>query len=119
MRPREKESTKVRITQNKGKKRENSYQKLKRSPEERDISTVTDAGEEVDEVAGGASGMGANRIGEIGDRASEGQAAGVYGAGFTAGPLAREGARGGLRGMGNKVSSGKELTEIGRMAEGD
>ena len=26
-----------------------------------------------------------DRIGEVGDRASEGQAAGVYGAGFTAG----------------------------------
>ena len=45
-------------------------------------------GEEVDEVAGGASGMGVDRIGEVGDRASEGQAAGVYGAGFTAGSLA-------------------------------
>ena len=32
--------------------------------------------------------MGLDRIGEIGDRASEGQAAGVYGAGFTAGSLA-------------------------------
>ena len=30
-----KESTEVHITQNKGKERENSYQKLKRSPEER------------------------------------------------------------------------------------
>ena len=35
------------------------------------------AGEEVDEVAGGASGMGVDRIGEVGDQASEGQAAGV------------------------------------------
>ena len=42
------------------------------------------AGEEVDEVAGGAD---ADRIGEIGDRASEGQAVGVYGAGFTAGSV--------------------------------
>ena len=33
-RPRGKESTEVRITQNKGKERENSYQKLKRSPKE-------------------------------------------------------------------------------------
>ena len=32
VRPRGKESTEVRITQNKGKKRENSCQKLKRSP---------------------------------------------------------------------------------------
>ena len=30
------------------------------------------AGEEVDEVAGGASGMGVDRIGEVGNRASEG-----------------------------------------------
>ena len=43
--------------------------------------------------------------GEIGNRASEGQAAGVYGAGFTAGSLAGKGARGGTRGTGNKVSS--------------
>ena len=42
------------------------------------------AGEEVDEVAGGAGGMGV----EVGDRAREGQAAGVYGAGFTAGSMA-------------------------------
>ena len=44
---------------------------------------------------------------------------GVYGAGFIAGPLARKGARGGLREMGNKVNSDKELTEVGRMAEGE
>ena len=43
------------------------------------------AGEEVDEVAGGAFSMSMDRIGEVGDRASEGQAAGVYGTGFTAG----------------------------------
>ena len=36
-------------------------------------------------VAGGARGMDEDRIGEIGDRTSEGQAAGVYGAGFTVG----------------------------------
>ena len=30
------------------------------------------------------------------------------------GPLARKGARDGLREMGNKVSSDKELTEVGR-----
>ena len=29
--------------------------------------------------------QGVHRIGEVGDRASEGQAAGVYGTGFTAG----------------------------------
>ena len=48
-----------------------------------------DAGEEVDEVAGRVSDMSVDRIGEVRDRASEGHAAGVYGAGFTAGPLAR------------------------------
>ena len=43
----------------------------------------------------------------------------MYGAFFTAGSLAREGARGGMRGIGNKVSSDKEFLEVGRMAEGD
>ena len=56
------------------------------------------ADEEVDEVDGEASGMDVDRIGEVGDRASERQTAGVYGAGFTVG------ARGGTRGMGNKVT---------------
>ena len=51
------------------------------------------ASEEVVEVAGGASGMGVYRIGEVSDRASGGQATGVYGAGFTGGPLARKEAR--------------------------
>ena len=37
---------------------------------------------------GGASGMGVDGISEVGDRASEGQAARVYGAGFTAGCMA-------------------------------
>ena len=77
------------------------------------------AGEEVDEVAGGASGMGVDGIGEVGGWASEGQAAGMYGAGFTAGSLAGKGARDGMRGTGNKVSFDKELMEVGRMAEGD
>ena len=36
------------------------------------------AGEEVDEVTGGAGGMGVDGIDVVGDRASEGQAAGVY-----------------------------------------
>ena len=35
------------------------------------------AGEEVDEVAGGAGGICVDGIGEVGDWASEGQAAGV------------------------------------------
>ena len=71
-------------------------------------------GEEIDEIAGGASGMSADRIGEVGDRASEGQTAGVYRAGFTAGSLARKGARSGTREKENKVSSDK----VGRMVEG-
>jgi hypothetical protein len=37
------------------------------------------AGEEVDEVSGGTSGKSVNRIGEVGDRASEEQAAGGMG----------------------------------------
>jgi hypothetical protein len=77
------------------------------------------AGKEVDVVAGGAGGMGVDGIGEVGDRASEGQAAGVYEAGFTVGFLAGKGARGGLRGMGSKVWSDEEYTEVGRMVEGD
>ena len=40
--------------------------------------------EEVDEVAGGASGMDVDSISEVGDRASEGQAAGMYGTDITA-----------------------------------
>ena len=47
-------------------------------------------------------------IGEIGDRASEGQAAGVYG---------REMSQGWDEG--DKVSIDKELMEVGRVAEGD
>ena len=54
-------------------------------------------------VLGGASGMGVDGIGKIGDRASEGQATGVYRAGFTAGSLAGKGARAGTRGMGNFI----------------
>ena len=50
------------------------------------------AGEEVDEVAEGAGGMGVDRIGDD-DRPSEMQAAGLYETGFTAGFLARLGAR--------------------------
>ena len=74
------------------------------------------AGEEVDEVAGGAD---ADRIGEIGDRASEGQAAGVYGTGFTGGFLTRKGARVGTRVTGNNFISDKELMKVGRIAEGN
>ena len=56
------------------------------------------AGEEVDEVAGRASGMDVDRIGEVGD-----QAAGVYVVGFTAGSLARKGVKDGTRGMGIRL----------------
>ena len=50
------------------------------------------AGEEVDEAAGGAGGMGVDGIGEVDDRASEEQAAGVYGTGFAAWSLTKAGA---------------------------
>ena len=61
-------------------------------------------GEEIDEVVGGASVMSVDGIGEVDDWAREGQAAGVYWAGFTTGSLAGKGARVGTRGMRNKVS---------------
>ena len=38
--------------------------------------------------------MGVDKIGEVGNRASEGEAAGVYGAGFTAGSVARKKSQG-------------------------
>ena len=59
------------------------------------------------EVARGGSHMDVDRIGEVGDRASQGQT------GFTVGPLASKEARGRTRGTGSKVSSIKELMEIG------
>ena len=77
------------------------------------------AAEEVDEVAGGASDKGVDRIVEGGDSARGGQAAGVYRACFKAGSLARKGAKGGTRRTEDKVSSDKELMEFGWMAEGD
>ena len=52
----------------------------------------------------------------FGDKASEGQAVGVYETDFTAESQARKGTMGGT---GKKISSNKELTEVGRMAEGD
>ena len=73
----------------------------------------------IEGIAGGASGIGVDRIREDGDRASEGQAAEVNGAGFTVGSLARKRARVGTRGTGINVSSDKELTEVGRTVEGD
>ena len=47
--------------------------------------------------------MSLDSIGEIDDRASEEQAAEVYGTGFTAEFLARNGARGGMRGRGTRL----------------
>ena len=46
--------------------------------------------------------------------ASEGHADGVHGAGFTVGSLARVGVRHGTRGLGIKINSDKELTEVGK-----
>ena len=74
-------------------------------------------GEEVDEVVGGACGMGVNGIGEVVDRASKGQAAGVYKTGLTEGFLARLEVKDGIWGLGIKVSSNKELTKIRGMVE--
>ena len=51
-----------------------------------------DASEKIGKAAGGASGRCVNRIGEVGDRTSGGQADGVYRAGFTASSLERIGA---------------------------
>ena len=50
-----------------------------------------------------------DEVDEVGVRANEGKAAGVYGTGL--------GARDGMWGPGIKVGSDKELTEVGRMAE--
>ena len=47
--------------------------------------------------------MGVNRIGEVGDRDSERQAAGVYGIGFTAGSLVRLYSKKGHGGWGLKL----------------
>ena len=70
------------------------------------------ADEKVDEVAGGVSGIGVDRIAEVGDKTSEERAAGVYGASFTAGSLGRVGIRGGEKGLGIKVGY-----NVGRVAE--
>ena len=43
----------------------------------------------------------------------------MYEASVTVESVARIGARGGTRGMGNKVNSDKEFREVGKMAEGD
>ena len=58
-----------------------------------------------DEVAGGARGMDMDKIGEVGDRANEGQVAGMYETGFTADALARKGIRNGTWGLGIEVDS--------------
>ena len=53
---------------------------------------ILDADEEVVEVAGGVSGMGEDMVGEVGDRACEGEVVGVHGTGSTMGPLTMIGA---------------------------
>jgi hypothetical protein len=80
---------------------------------------ILGAGEVIEQVAGGGSGMGVDGAGEVGDRAREGQAAGVYRTGFTAGSLTRVGARNGMWELGIEVGFDKEFTEVGRMAEHD
>ena len=60
--------------------------------------------------------MGVDGIGEVGDRASEGQAAGVFRTGFIVGSLARVGVRNRTWGLGIEVHSDEELMKVGRMA---
>jgi hypothetical protein len=67
--------------------------------------TTLGIGEEVDEVAGGASGMVMDRIPEVGDRANEGQAAGVYVTGFRAGSPPKVGVRDGSWGPGRNFGT--------------
>ena len=55
------------------------------------VSPTQGAGEEIDEVAGRASGICVDGISEIGDRASKEQPARMYGTDFTAGSLAKVG----------------------------
>ena len=62
--------------------------------------------------------MGVDGIGEVGDQASEGQVTGVYKGRFYSGVSGRVRSQV-TRGMGKKVSSDKELMEVGRMVEGD
>ena len=68
-------------------------------------------GEEIDKVAGGASCMGVDRIGEVGERANEEQVAGMYGQVLQVGLWQGWDEVGGI-----KVRSDKELMEVGRMA---
>ena len=72
------------------------------------IDDTLGASEEVDEVARGASGMGEDRVGEAGRRASEEQSAGVYVSGFTTGSE-----------QGIEVGFNEELKVVGRMTECD
>ena len=57
--------------------------------------------------------MSVDRIRQVGDKASEGQATGVYETGFTIVSLAKVEA--GI-GCGSRLFLKKELTEVGRMA---
>ena len=70
------------------------------------------AGEEIDELAGGASGMDVDRVGEAGERTCEGQAARMYGTGFTAGSLGRVVVRDMTRRPGIEVGSDEEYSPI-------
>ena len=56
--------------------------------------------------------MSVDRVHVVGDRASEGRATRVYGTGFIAGSLTRVGAMVGTLGLGIKVSSDKELSDV-------
>ena len=52
--------------------------------------------------------MDVDRIGQVGDRANERQAAGVYGTGFTVGSMAKVEAQGGQGGQGQGFDRGWE-----------
>ena len=77
-------------------------------------SIPLDAGEKVDEIAEGTSDMDVDKVSEIGGRASEGQAAWMYGTSFAARALARVGTRNGKWVQGITVGSDEEFTEVRR-----
>ena len=69
-----------------------------------------------DEISGGASGIAVDRVGEVGNRASEEQSTWVYGASFYNWISGKVGVMG-TWGLEIEVGSDMELTEMGRMAE--
>ena len=68
------------------------------------------AGRRIYEVAERASGMGFDRVDEVGDRTNKGQTDGVYGTGYTEGSLARVGLWDEMRGPEVEIGSDKQWT---------